>query len=160
MKTTVISIFALIITLSVSCKGETKVSSLSNTTEKTVEPMGEEAEAAFVRDFYLSEVLNISGEDSLECKCTPELLKELEESNDYDSDGYAVWLFRTCANGNLNEDYRVVSVTPRGNHRFEVKYVDGGIAGCTVVETAVTAEGIKMAAIVKRDKGCEGEGVR
>lgn len=158
MKTITISIFALLFALGWSCGGKNQVSPQAHTAIAVDSTVSEEAEMAFVREFYASVVLHAMT-DSLPAKCTPALLKELEKANDYDGGGYAVWLFRTCANGNLNDDDRVLSVTPQGDHRFEVRYMDGGVEGCTVVETVVTEDGIKMSAIVKRDKGCEGEGV-
>lgn len=120
---------------------------------KGLRPMGKDAEIDFVCDFYLTEVLGWFLKKELPQKCTPELAYKLSYINFSGERCYTGMEFRTrLRDCREKDDYRVLSIKRLAKHRFEVKYMDGGIKGCTIVKTVVTPQGIKMAEIVKRDE--------
>lgn len=121
------------------------------------------ADTSAIRDFYYRVVLPTDVEEemldtSVQRMCGENLKKELRDAYEYDGDGYAVWLFRTCYNGDLDDSKgKVFSIEVLGDRKYAVNYLDMGIRGRTVLQMTTHDGAPQIDAIVKRDKGCDAE---
>lgn len=98
----------------------------------------------FIEAFYYNEVFFRSGkkipgfEDvNIDNSCSPELKKRLhyvyEHEYGYEGDGFAVWEFRTGANGGISDVDAVDSIVAFPNNWYRVFYTDMGCRGVTDV---------------------------
>lgn len=95
--------------------------------------------AGFISDFYEEFVL---GEDEVtphvaESYFTPSLEQKLSSLYDYDnSEGYAIWEFRTGAQDGPSRVSKVVSVQPLSRTEYRVDFIDMGISGQKIITIA------------------------
>ena len=57
------------------------------------------------------------------------LQKQLKDNYEYDSEGYAIWNFRTGMQDGPSDISKVTSVTALGNGLYKVNFIDMGIKG-------------------------------
>ena len=64
---------------------------------------------------------------------TAKCKQKLIDAYDYDCDGvcYAIWEFRTSAQDGVGES-KVIDITPMGDNKYTVKYLDMSVAGETM----------------------------
>lgn len=93
-----------------------------------------------IREFYDRFVL---GEEQLTDEaasqyCTPRMVEQLkaEYSNEYNDEGYAVWIFRTGRQDGPERNSQVNDISAKGDDSYEVAYSDMGWRATSVVRIA------------------------
>ena len=84
----------------------------------------------FIKDFYANYVFGAKNYvPAVKKHCTAKLQKQLKDNYEYDSEGYAIWNFRTGMQDGPSDISKVTSVTALGNGLYKVNFIDMGIKG-------------------------------
>lgn len=154
LRPTNVLLFSVLLLLGSSMASTSLSSTASPASSETDSFSAVERETAFVRKFY-TRLLNDNDPDSLRLLCSSSLLDTLRAAYGFDGEGHAFWMFRSCCNGSLNNDHRVLDIQPLPSRQFDVHYMDGGIEGHTIVEIIIIGGEVKMNKIIRKDKSCE-----
>lgn len=116
-----------------SCSGSPQKTPSKESNVKTVESVSFKEQnlvTAFLQELYDKYVFGndefCDFEDIVD-HFSPKILTKLRNEFEYDGGGYAVWLFRTGANGGPSNRSEVTSISTEGDGWYTVFFIDMGI---------------------------------